>query len=153
MPRVTQRAEKRGSQRWLQVAVNRCPSVIENAIRSVGIGLNDPVIWKSPLDSDEFAEYRDAEFLARLKVKLDKRALRDFWPNGGPCWDGLARSGDRIFLIEAKANINELNSTPCKASPTSLVKIRSALDETREFLEIKSDTDWTKCFYHYCPVN
>ena len=149
MPRLQQEAKSGGSQRWLQVAVNSCPSVIDSAIRNTGIRLDEPIVWKSPLDSDDFAEYMDAAFLARLEVRLDQRGLSDFWPNSGPRWDGLARSGDSVLLIEAKANISELNSPPCRAQPSSYAKIRAALSETRDCLKVKSDTDWTRCFYQY----
>ncbi len=149
MPRLRQGAKLRGSQRWLQIAVNSCPSVIDSAIRNTGIRLDEPIVWNSPLDSDDFAEYMDAAFLKQLGVRLDQRELCDFWPNSGPRWDGLARSGDSVLLIEAKANIRELNSSPCGAQPASRAKIRAALSETRDFLKVTSDTDWTKCFYQY----
>ena len=149
MPKLLQGAASKGSQRWLQVVVNSCPSVIDSAIRNTGIRLDEPIVWKSPLDSDAFAEYMDAAFIEQLGVSLAQRGLRDFWPNSGPRWDGLARSGDSVLLIEAKANISELNSSPCRAQPASRAKIRAAFSETRDFLKIKSDTDWTRCFYQY----
>ena len=151
MPRRPQGAKPRGSQRWLQIAVNRCPSVIDSAIRSAGVRLDDPIVWASPLESDDFAEYMDAAFLRRLGVRLDQRRLADFWPRSGPRWDALGRSGDSVLLVEAKANIRELNSSPCGAEPDSdsFVKIRKALMEVRAFLNVNSDTDWTRCFYQY----
>ena len=149
VPRRLQRAKPRGSQRWLQIAVNRCPSIIDSAIRSAGVCLDDPIVWASPLESDDFAEYMDAAFLNRLGVRLDQRRLADFWPRSGPRWDALARSGDSVLLIEAKANIRELNSSPCGAQPDSLVKIRNALEEVKVFLDVNSETDWTRCFYQY----
>ena len=149
MPRVPQSAMPKGSQRWLQAAINNCPAVIDSAIRNAGIHLEDPIVWTSPLDNDYFAEYMDAAFLDRLGVRLVQRRLSDFWPNSGPRWDGLARSGESVFLIEAKANVKELDSSPCKAKPTSAVKIQAALNETRAFLRVDSNTDWTRCFYQY----
>ena len=143
-------AEPKGSQRWLQVAVNRCPGVIDSRIQNTGIELDDSIVWTSPLENDELAEYRDATFLQRLGVSLHMRGLVDFWPKSGPQWDALARSGDSVLLIEAKANIREFNGSPCGAKdPKSLAKIREALKETRAFLNVESDTDWTRCFYQY----
>ncbi|MYE11053.1 MAG: hypothetical protein F4X99_05200 [Gammaproteobacteria bacterium] len=142
-------ARLKGSQRWLQVAVNRCPSIIGRAIQDAGVHIDEPIVWASPLESDDFVEYKDAEFLRRLGVHLDQRGLSDFWPRSGPRWDALARSGDKVLLIEAKANIEELNSSPCHATPPSLAKISKALEETRAFLNVESDTDWTRCFYQY----
>ena len=149
MSRLQQTPQPKGSQRWLQAAINNCPMVIDRAIRNTGIHLKEPIVWTAPLDSDDFAEYMDAAFLDRLGIRLDQRQLRDFWPNSGPRWDALARSGDSVLLIEAKANIKELNSPPCGAKPTSLAKIQAALNETKAFLNVNSDTDWTRCFYQY----
>ena len=149
MPRLPQSAKPKGSQRWLQAAVNNCSAVIDSAIRNTGIHLEDPIVWTSPLDNDDFAEYMDAAFLDRLGVRLVQRRLSDFWPSSGPRWDGLARSGESVFLIEAKANVKELDSSPCKAKPTSTTKIQTALNETRAFLGVDSNTDWTRCFYQY----
>ena len=149
MSRRPQTPRLKGSQRWLQVAVNRCPTVIDRAINDAGIPLSEPIVWTSPLASDDFSEYRDAAFLNQIGVRLNQRQLRDFWPRSGPQWDALARSGDSVLLIEAKANVKELNSTPCGAGPESLAKIRAALHETRAFLNVNSDSDWTRCFYQY----
>ena len=141
----------RGSQRWLQIAVNRCPGVIDSAIaNALDLCPGEEIAWLSPLESDCFAEYRDARFLKRLGVSLEKRPLKDFWPKKGPQWDGLARtSGDRLLLLEAKANIPEFDSTPTGATGDSLKKIEKALAKTRKFLEVKSRTDWSHCFYQY----
>ena len=142
-----------GSQRWLQIAVNRCPDVIDSAIaNALDLCPGEEIEWLSPLESDCFAEYRDAKFLKRLGVSLDCRPLKDFWPKKGPQWDGLARtrtSGGRLLLLEAKANIPELDSTPTGATRDSLKKIEKALAETRKFLKVKSETDWSQCFYQY----
>ena len=65
-------------------------------------------------------------------------------------WDGLARTSCRRYLlIEAKANIPEFHSSPTSASEESLPKIREALNKTRKFLKVGSETDWTECFYQY----
>ena len=149
MSRLPQTPKLKGSQRWLQVAVNYCPTVIDRAICDTGIPLREPIVWTSPLASDDFAEYMDAAFLNQIGVRLDQRRLRDFWPNSGPRWDALARSGDSVLLIEAKANIKELNSPACGAKPASLAKIQAALHETQAFLNVNSDSDWTRCFYQY----
>ena len=145
----------RGSQRWLQIAVNRCPDVIDSAIAEVlDLCPGEEIEWLSPLESDCFAEYRDAKFLKRLGVSLDCRPLKDFWPKKGPQWDGLARTRTsgrrrRLLLLEAKANIPELDSTPTGATGDSLKKIKASLAETRKFLKVKSETDWSQCFYQY----
>ena len=143
----------RGSQRWLQIAVNRCPGVIDSAIAdALDLCPGEEIEWLSPLESDCFAEYRDAKFLKRLGVSLACRPLKDFWPKKGPQWGGLARtrtSGGRLLLLEAKANIPELDSTPSGATGDSLKKIKKSLAETQRFLKVKPRTDWSQCFYQY----
>ena len=91
MSRIPHPVALKGSQRWLQLAVNRCPTVIDRAIRSADIDLSDSIEWMSPLESDGFAEYQDSAFTDRLGISLEQRALSAFWPTGGPVWDGLAR--------------------------------------------------------------
>ena len=144
-------AALRGSQRWLQVAVNRCRTIIDDAVaQAINLDRGETVEWRSPLESDCFKEYRDGEFLECIDVRPQHRQLADFWPPGGPVWDGLARtSGGRCLLIEAKANIPEFDTSPTGASGKSLCKIEKAFSETREFLKVRSGTDWTKCFYQY----
>ena len=144
-------AALRGSQRWLQIVVNRCPDVVDGAIsRAIGLRQDETIKWLSPLESEDFIEYRDQAFLERLRINPRHRQLSDFWPRLGPVWDGLARtSAGRSLLIEAKANVPEFDSNPTGASGRSLTKIREALDETRSFLRVTSETDWTRYFYQY----
>ena len=145
-------AAQRGSQHWLQIAVNQRHDVIDNAIvDALKLPSSESINWLSPLkdDTPPFKEYMDKEFLERLCINLEHTPLKDFWPRSGPRWDGLARIGDRHILIEAKANLPEFNSGGSKASPRSLAKIQSALKETKEFLHVSDETDWTTCFYQY----
>ncbi len=116
----------------------------------MGLGQSETIEWLSPLESEDFIEYRDRAFLERLGLSPQHRQLADFWPAGGPVWDGLARtSSGRSLLIEAKANVPEFDSSPTGASGRSLTKIEEALEETRTFLRVTSATDWTSCFYQY----
>ena len=141
----------RGSQRWLQLVVNRCPTLIDEAIgEAISLDRGETIEWLSPLESDAFTEYRDHVFLDRLGITPQHRQLKDFWPPRGPVWDGLARtSGGRCILIEAKSNVPEFDSSSTGASKKSLPLIKEALEETRGFLRISSETDWTRCFYQY----
>ena len=85
-----------------------------------------------------------------MEVRPASRGLSDFWPRWGPKWDALAITGSgRRLLVEAKANIREFNSDPSKAGPASLTRIRAALSETKDFLGVRSETDWSSCFYQY----
>jgi len=139
----------RGSQFWLQKLVNEQPDILNNAIIEVAPAFADKTVeWVSPLASEGYAEYRDLAFLEKLGIQLNERALADFWPNGGPVWDGLARiSGDEVLLVEAKSHIPEAVSPPSKASKTSLELIGSSLDETKRYLNGSRHSNWVKNFY------
>ena len=61
------------------------------------------------------------DFLVRLGLDFEECSLGDFWPPNGPVWDGLAvTDGGRAILVEAKANIPELDSDPTSARPPSV---------------------------------
>jgi hypothetical protein len=76
--------------------------------------------------------------------------LQEFWPKGGPRWDGLGRSPpDRIFLVEAKSHIPELISTLRAKDQNSIDEIHESLNQTKKELGSRSDFDWSKTFYQY----
>src|SRR5262245_37445643 len=100
----------KGSQRWLQMAVNQQPELLNEPFRqSGGWEASAQVEWLSPIERDGFCEYRDQACLRQLGLKPQK-ALADFWPARGPVWDGLARIDRDVLLIEAKAHIPEMIS-------------------------------------------
>lgn len=127
-----------GSQRWLQVAVDRKPQLLTSALqRSGAIGQRVTVTWRSPLEGDDFPEYRDAAALEKTGIGSSnlKKPLETFWPMRGPGWDalGITSEGQRIF-IEAKAHIPEAATPATKATATgSLDLINRSLREARSF--------------------
>lgn len=141
----------RGSQKWLQVAVNRHPEIVNDAIRASAKVLTGTAIeWLSPLASDDYVEYRDQAFVRKLGLVLKDRPLFDFWPRRGPVWDGLARtSTGESLLIEAKAHIAEMISPASKASPSSLKLVEKGLAETRAALAHRTTVSWSSTFYQY----
>jgi hypothetical protein len=142
----------KGSQRWLQLAVNRAPEIINTPLRvSAGLPQATPIEWVSPLASENFVEYSEERTFDRLGVRLAKRPLNDFWPTGGPRWDGLARTatGD-VFLVEAKAHIGEMVSGRSRASQPALEKITESLRAVqREIAPGADEVDWAGTFYQY----
>jgi hypothetical protein len=144
MGRFPQRPALKGSQRWIQRLVNDAPDRLNQAI---GIG---HIHWRSPVADDDFAEYRDGAFLARLNVSPERRPLSAFWPTGGPQWDalGVAASGEAV-LVEAKAHVNELYSPASAASESSLARIQLSLRECRRALGVRDEYDWSKQCYQY----
>lgn len=142
----------KGSQRWLQIAVDRRPAALDVPLRAAaGLPPDTPVQWLSPRIEDGFIEYRDRATFDRLGIKLGKRPLEDFWPARGPVWDGLARAetGD-VFLVEAKAHIGEMVSGRSRASEAPMAKIRESLREVqRAIAPGAEEVDWSGTFYQY----
>ena len=150
MPRYAEGIAERGSQRWLQYLVNVKPELINRDIAASVPGISaEDIHWLSPVRDDDYAEYRDRAFLRRLGLDLENVALSEFWPRGGPVWDGLARAGSHFFLLEAKAHIPELDTTRMKASQKSAEQIIRSLQKTKEFLGSGAQVDWAACFYQY----
>jgi hypothetical protein len=147
MGRFIQSEGEKGSQKWLQRAVNQKSGYLDSLLLPV-LGRAKKIHWKSPLVSDEFAEYRDSAFLNRIEAEGLAGELTRFWPARGPQWDALAVSdnGDRL-LVEAKAHIGELCSPASKAGDTSREMIEAALSEAAQYLGANQHAAWTTLFY------
>jgi hypothetical protein len=141
-----------GSQRWLQVAIERRPDLLGAALRpALALSNEDEIVWHSPRADDAFREYRDMEALCRLGIKsLPRISLKDFWPQRGPVWDALGKSTDgQLIFVEAKAHIPEVVSAGTKAGPASRERIETSLAEARQYYAPKSNADWAGSFYQY----
>ena len=152
MARKPQFQAKRGSKKWIQDVINASPDVLSREInRRLSTVDSDTINWLSPLEADEYAEYSDKEFVERLGVSLQGVPLGEFWPKGGPYWDAIGKSkSDRIYLVEAKARVNELKGLGLRATnEEAKEKIEWALAQTRQFVEARSRHDWTAEFYQY----
>jgi hypothetical protein len=138
----------RGSQRWIQIAVNRYPDVISHAVRRT---INEPIEWLSPLAVDDFAEYRDGDALNLLGVEPARMALSEYWPEGGSQWDALGRTAHGSpVLVEAKAHVSELASGVSRArSAKSIELISSGLEATREWIGAEPLSPWNGPYYQY----
>jgi hypothetical protein len=143
---------KRGSQHWLQIAINRHPDLVQRALqRSGAIERQLTVTWHSPLKGDGFKEYRDQPALTLAGLRyLSGRALKDFWPARGPVWDaiGTASDGTPVF-VEAKAHIPEAASSGSRATPESMLLIQRSLSEARRSYAPRTSADWHGVFYQY----
>jgi len=151
MPKIAQKPGISGSQKWLQKAVNWNPRTLDKALRfNLKLDDRDTIEWLSPLERDGYAEYRDEAFLDTLSVRLQKRSLESFWPNGGPVWDGLARTGrGDVILVEAKSHISEMASSCQARNPESRKLIERSLRETADFYGASSPGNWTDGYYQY----
>lgn len=150
MTKVKQKSDGKGSLKDIQILVNEHADLLNAFINGhVATLKNDPIKWLSPVKKDNYAEFSDDDFIEVLELKL-KKELKDFWPKKGPQWDALGKSDKGVvFLVEAKANIPEIVSPGTAASPDSKKKIVTALNETKKYLGINNDVDWSGKFYQY----
>lgn len=150
MSRVEQKSDGKGSLKDIQILINEYPDLLNALLRSKIAELHSSKItWLSPVNNDNFAEYRDDEFIELLKLVLSIQ-LNSFWPKQGLQWDALGNADNgMVFLIEAKANIPEIVSPATQASTKSKMLIDKSLAETKTFLNITNDVDWSGKFYQY----
>jgi hypothetical protein len=151
MGRIIQPKGAKGSLKWIQHVVNRCPDVLSKpVVDAIGAGKEQSIEWLSPKADDDYSEYRDQDFLDLLGIKLTKTSLNDFWPKQGPQWDALGRIEDKAyFLVEAKAHVSEIISSSQARSAKSKALINKSLAETRKYLKLNPDIDLSKGFYQY----
>lgn len=148
--RVPQPSGTRGSLKWIQRVVSERVAVLNDAICTAGcLQRAENITWVSPRQKDDWAEYRDGDFLERVGRTELRPALADFWPRGGPQWDALGTgSMGTVLLVEAKAHLPELTSS-CQASDASLAVIMRALDSTKKALGVPLEADWLCGYYQY----
>lgn len=148
MSKVSQPIGERGSLKWIQRAVNETWPALNEPILNA-IGKDQTIDWRSPLHTDDYAEYRDGSFLERLGLGYLQPQLAAFWPSRGPQWDALGvTSGGTVLLVEAKAHIAEMCSPASSASEASLNLIKLRLHETAEALGARRErADWHIVFY------
>lgn len=152
--RVPQLKENpKGSQKWVQEIINLCPDVLNRHIQQQLPSLYGRKIqWKSPLEEDRFAEYRDSAFLGNLNLQEFTKELEKFWPKLGPQWDALGKTSDgkACILVEAKANVPEMVSFCGAKDKESLKTISASLDATQRWLNRREPCiDWKCGFYQY----
>lgn len=150
MDRYPQRSDGHGSLRDIQVLVNRFPNMFTNKIEEKIVIKSDRIDWVSPLKDDDYSEYRDSGFIEKLGIQNLKISLSAFWPKRGPQWDALGRgNGKEYFLVEAKANIDEMVSPETKATGKSLEMIQKSLGGLKKYLKVNNKMDWSGTFYQY----
>jgi hypothetical protein len=147
---ITTGFARRGSKKWLQVAINLKPELLLSALRRGGaIEQQTSVTWQSPLREDAFLEYKDGLALNKAGITKLKEPLGSFWPPRGPVWDAIGTTSDGPLFIEAKAHIPEAATPATKASPQSLKLIKQSLAKARRFYAPKASADWSIHFYQY----
>lgn len=149
--RFVEPGNARGSLKWIRRAVNDFPDLLNARMRE-GFGLKEgaSITWTSPLALNEFAEYRDDDFIRLVGAQLPHRPLREFWPVRGPQWDALARVNEGgALLVEAKANIPEIVSPGTGAEGERRALLEKSLAELKSFLDVDPKISWSGKFYQY----
>ena len=140
--RVRQPEGHRGSLKWIQQAVERCPDLLQPP------GL-PKITWLSPRREDGFAEYRDSAFLDLLGLSHLSGTLQEFWPKRGPQWDALGMTRRGPVLVEAKAHVKEFFSPATQAAAVSLHRIETAFRAVQDDLGLRPAADWTQVYFQY----
>jgi hypothetical protein len=116
--------------------------------------LNPLIRWVSPLESAGFAEYQDEAFLSAVGCPQVAESLYAFWPKDGPKWDALAVAdygGDTkrmgVVMVDAKSHPPEVYGRGCRGLPSSRARIERALLETKRWLGVPEEADWTGTLY------
>lgn len=139
----------KGSQLQMQLLANNEPSKLQSEVLEAlpSLKIHEPQLrWVSPLEKDGFREYKDADFLDAIGLSALGPLLKQFWPDRGPHWDGLAiverRSGDfGVLLVEAKAHTEEIKSGGMRASANaSKQQIQRAIHATQNWLTVPEKT-------------
>lgn len=151
MSRVVQPKGAKGSLKWIQRLVNKCPYLINQQLDiAINLRKDDNIHWLSPLSTDEYAEYRDVSFTEKLGITLNRRSGESFWPERGPQWDALGKTDSgKVILVEAKSHLGEIVSPGTQASEASRKKIIASLEETKAFLRVDPSVNWSGTFYQY----
>jgi len=150
MDRYPQPSDGHGSLRDIQILVNRFPDMLTNNIKEKMVIKSSRIDWVSPLKDDNYSEYRDSGFIEKLVIQDLKFSLGAFWPPRGPQWDALGIGNDNeYFLVEAKANIDEIVSPETRATGKSLELIKKSLDGLKKYLKVNNKIDWSGIFYQY----
>lgn len=146
--RIKQKVGTRGSLTFIQRLLSPRPELFDTELQRQGIIAPDTrVKWVSPLEIDDWAEYRDAAFLKKLGRADLVTELGDFWPERGPQWDALGVAGNKFILVEAKAHVGEFTSSCSAKAVSSRKKIAAALDATKVALGVCADSDWLNGYY------
>lgn len=143
-----------GSQLQMQIWANARRERLSGAVcTALGLPTDSAAEWVSPVPP-EFGEFKDGAFLRALGLEAGRSALRQFWPQGGPVWDGLAivglPDGQKTYvLVEAKSYPDEVIGSGCQAveGGPSRILIESSLNATATWLGVPLKEVWLGDLY------
>jgi hypothetical protein len=142
----------RGSQLQVQLYTNLHEVELQSALRKRLSGLDAELHWRAPVPRDRYREPSDGRFLRLVGLQDLQSKMAEFWPRGGPVWDGVGVLGetarDGLVLLEGKSYPAEAESSWRAKDPESRRKIRAAIEATRIALSDTGDADpWLNRYY------
>ena len=151
MPRRERPSLTSRSEHWLRVCVNGARDLLSAQVtQTFGWDKSERIDWRSPVEEDCYAEYFDQSFLDRIEVQPSQTPLKEFWPPGGPRWDGLAKTDSgKVLLVEAKAHIDESVDYGSGASAKSYRQIQGSLAAAKRAFRGSDRSSWESPFYQY----
>lgn len=135
---------KKGSKFWMQMVINtKCRLQLNQSI-------SDSIQWLSPLIyQDDFTEYElKHQYISDITgIKKDKFS---FWPERQPQWDAIGINTEKkvLYLVEAKAHLNELNSKMNASNKKSQQRIEESMRYVFDKYYPKGNFDsWKNSYY------
>lgn len=133
---------KKGSKFWVQTIINS--DMKTELDRQIGIGEID---WISPLAEDNYVEYKLNQNRIAELIGIPKSSY-DFWPSNQPQWDAIGMTKDTIILVEAKANLKELNSNLSAKSKKGKILITETMRKIFDKYYSNGNFDkWIRGYY------
>jgi hypothetical protein len=132
---------EQGSQLQMAIYANARRTELDGSICAVAdLPIGVTLDWRSPLRADRYAEYQDAAFLTALGRPELSSGLREFWPAGGPVWDGLAvvdlgNDENGVLMVEAKSYPEEMYGSGSQAGKSGSEKALANRDQIARALE------------------
>lgn len=141
---------KKGSKFWMQIVVEE-PKIQNELNNMIGSELR----WISPLAGEDevFQEYELRHKVMKKELGItneEAERLFSFWPQRQPQWDGIARSKDGkiLYLVEAKAHLDEMKSKLSASNDQSIAKIKSAFENVHNTYYGEGNMNaWIKDYY------
>ena len=118
--------------RYLGHHRNYLDSKIKDATKN-----NSPIEWMDYPVANRVSldgEWTDVRFLKHLQCPNYDRIVKvwgDFWPKTGkrPSWDGIFQQDGVLYIVEAKAHVEELENNPTQAKEESRGIIKKAFEQ------------------------
>lgn len=97
-------------------------------------------------------EYKKREFFEAIPEIFTPEVMAEFGKDDfgkilNQNWDGIFWIDKTVYLVEAKAHTEEIESDCEATSKTSISKIDSCFEKTRKSFNISSTNDWKKKYY------